>query len=127
MASAIRQQRQQDVGAWTLEAFGPEDYTPPVRARKLLEEAAEAAQAAGVTEEQALARVKHVYSRPIGDLADEVGGVGVTLLALAEAVGVNADLQEEEAFMRVLAKPVEYWRARNKQKRLERQAAGLDQ
>jgi NTP pyrophosphatase (non-canonical NTP hydrolase) len=126
MASAIRQQRQISVGEWTREAFGPEDFTPQVRARKLLEETAEAAQAAGVPEEQAVARLRHVYSRPVGDLAKEIGGVGITLLALAECAGINADREEERDLEYILSKPMTYWMERNATKKAERIAAGMD-
>lgn len=127
MASAIRRQRQQDVGKWTLDAFGPGDYTPRVRALKLMEEAAEAAQAAGVSHHEAILRVAHVYTKPVGDLAKEIGGVGITLLALAEAAGVDADGAEEEDFMRILSKPLSYWQDRNAAKKADRQKAGLTQ
>ena len=61
------------------------------RALRLLEEATEAAQACGVNEAQALTIVTHVYSCPPGEIAQELGGVAVTLAALCQATGVDLE------------------------------------
>ncbi len=51
----------------------------------------------------------HAY----GDLRQELGGVGVTTLALAAAAGVDADCCELSEVHRVLSKPLEHFTARN--------------
>lgn len=114
--------RQADVAAWCRRAFGDEQAdSPPQRGLRLLEEAAEAAQAAGVDAALAHHVVAHVFSRPVGEIAQELGGVGVTLLAFANACGLSADECERIEAERVLAKPLEHFHKRN----AEKNAAGL--
>lgn len=60
--------------------------------------------------------VDFVFSRPVGLLEREIGGVSITLLALAAAAGVSADKCEREEFVRILSKPVDYFTERNKAK-----------
>lgn len=60
--------------------------------------------------------VEFVFGRPVGDLAQEIGGVGVTTLALANAAGYNADKCEEDEVQRILAKPRSHFTARNQAK-----------
>mgnify|MGYP001575296809 FL=1 len=67
------------------------------RAFRFLEEALELVQAAGTTKEQALKLVDYVYGRPVGELPQEVGGVGVTLAAFCSAHGIDLlDAQYQE-------------------------------
>lgn len=79
----------------------------PERARRLLEEAVEAHQAAVMSREEAHRIVDHVYDREVGELTQEIGGVGVCLLMLAEAAGVSADLAEDNELRRFLSLPQE--------------------
>lgn len=117
-----RELRQQRVFAWAKAAFGEAQATSLAqRGLRLLEEAAEAFQAAGGTAELARACVDHVFSRPTGTLGQELGGVGVTLLALAAAADTSADYQESREVERVLSKPLEHFAQRNAAKN----AAGL--
>ena len=60
--------------------------------------------------------VDHIYDRPAGTLFQEIGGSGITLLALAHAAGVNADAAEIAEFQRILAKPLSHFTARNQAK-----------
>lgn len=106
--------RQKTVATWCINAFGVEHATSiPQRGIRLLEEALEAYQAAGATQEMAHRLVDYVFGRPVGELAQELGGVGVTLLALANAAGLIADEQEALEVARVLSKPLEVYAARN--------------
>ena len=57
--------------------------------------------------------VDHVFSRPIGTLEQELGGVGISALVLASAAGLSADDAEAAELERVLSKPIEHFRARN--------------
>lgn len=115
--SSKRQQRQAVVVAWARRCFGKAQAEGlPQRGIRMLEEAVEAAQAAGVTETMALQMVRYVYSRPKGELAQEIGGVGIALLCLAEAAGVDADGEEQRELTRVLAIPEDTFRQRNKAK-----------
>jgi NTP pyrophosphatase (non-canonical NTP hydrolase) len=112
-----RDARQRKVVEWGLAAFGREQVlSVEQRGLRLLEEALEAAQAAGVSAEDAMKLAVYVYGRPVGELRQEIGGVGITLLALANAAGVSADDQEVIELNRVLSKPKEHWAARNQAK-----------
>lgn len=112
-----RDWRQTLIGEWTTRSFGEQEACSyPQRGIRLLEEAAEAAQVCAVTEEMALNMIRYVYSRPSGNLNQELGGVGVTLLALAHAAGRSADLCEQTEIARVLNKPIEHFRQRNQAK-----------
>jgi hypothetical protein len=88
----------------------------------MLEEALEAYQSAtlGLPSEEmrtkAHSLVDYVMTRLAGNLAQECGGVGLTLLALCEAAGISADAEEERELARVLSKPLEHFRERNKVK-----------
>lgn len=88
---AIRDHRQCDMLAWAQRVFpsvqGGESGFVAMRARRFLEEAVELAQAAGVTAEEADAVRAYVFSRPAGDIRQEIGGVMVTLSCLAEVMG----------------------------------------
>ena len=112
-----RQDRQSRVLAWAREAFGPEESSSIVhRGLRLLEEAVEAAQAAGVDRAQAHRLLEYVYDRPVGELPQELGGLGITLLALSAAAGLDADACEQREFDRIMALAPEHFRQRNARK-----------
>jgi len=103
-----RSGRQSAVGAWVARTFGRWAADSMVeRGMRLLEEALEAAQSAGVSRSVAARLLERVYSRPAGDLREEAGAVGVTLLALAHAAGFDADAAEAAEVSRVMAMPGE--------------------
>lgn len=109
-----RHLRQVQVGQWCKDAFGDFRASNVVeRGMRLLEESIEAAQAAGVSQEMAHKLVSYVFSQPVGELGQELGGVGVTTLALAEAAGLSAESQEIQEVVRVLSKPLEHFRQRH--------------
>lgn len=62
------------------------------RNHRFLEEALELVQAADCTKEEALKLVEYVYGRPKGELHQEIGGVTVTLNALADAHGADVEI-----------------------------------
>lgn len=70
------------------------------RARRFLEEAVELVQALGLTKDDVLRVVDYVYGRPVGEVENEIGGVGMTLLPLCEALDISA----EQCFRRELAR-----------------------
>lgn len=111
-----RDQRQSLVGNWCLLAFGPDCGSVPHRGLRMLEEALETGQVAGVTKEKAMACLEYVYSRPVGDLKQELGGLGVTVLALAHAAHISADMAERDEVLRVLSKPLEHFKHRDRLK-----------
>lgn len=120
--ATTRDERQATVFAWTKEAFTLEQAVSlPQRGLRLLEEALEAFQAAGGNLTMARRLADYVFSRPVGQLHQELGGVGVGLLALAAAADLSADEAERLEVARVLDKPLEHFQKRNAAKN----AAGL--
>jgi len=112
-----RETRQAQVLTWCTDAFGHEEANSlPQRAVRLLEESIEAAQSAGVSRETARRLIDYIFDRPPGELGQEIGGVGLTLLALAEVAEVSADGEERREIDRVLSKSLEHFTARNKTK-----------
>lgn len=65
--------------------------------------------------------VKHVFEREPGRVGQELGGVAVTVLALAAAAGLSADEEECREVHRVLSKPLREFTERDASKN----AAGL--
>ena len=115
--SLPRDQRQVMIASWAEMAFGSEEATGlPQRGLRLLEEAIEAFQACGGDEAIAHKLVAFVFARPKGTIAQELGGVAVTVLALAAAVGVSADEEECREISRVLSKPIREFTQRNADK-----------
>lgn len=70
------------------------------RAMRVLEEATELAQAAGVTPKEAAAVAARVWSRPAGDADQEAAGTFFCVLMWCEAAGLDIDL----AMMRELSR-----------------------
>lgn len=114
MNQTERLQRQYSIFGWAITAFTHAQATSlPQRGLRLLEETIEAYQACGGDPALAHKLVDFVFARPIGDLRQELGGVGVGVLALAAAAGFSADEAERTEIERVLAKPLEHFQERN--------------
>ncbi len=117
MSSESRSRRQQAVATWVADTFGaPLLHDLRERASRLLEEAIEVAQAAGLDRDSAVRLVNHVFSKPPGRLRQEIGGVGVCLLALAESADLDADSEEKAEFARVSALTRQHFEARQQAK-----------
>jgi len=118
---ASRDERQARVQEWTASTFGASVASDPTeRARRFIEEAIELAQACGLTFAEVHRIVARVYERPKGLIVQEIGGVGVTLLALCEVQQVSADYCERMELARVLAISPDHFR----RKQAEKAAAG---
>lgn len=77
---------QDRVRRWLNHCLGVEStQDKAARTVRFLEEAIELGQACGATAEDCHVLVDYVYSRPVGERAQEVGGVMVTLAALCHA------------------------------------------
>lgn len=100
--SEERRDYQLRVHAWMLACFG-DDITAngDERVFRFIEEALELAQSRGCSAEDAHKLVDYVFGRPVGDAAQEVGGVMVTLAALCTAAGIDLDAQAEAELSRV--------------------------
>lgn len=73
-------QFQQHVTDWALGCFGATIVGDRrERSFRFIEEAIELVQSSGLTKEEVHQMVDHVFSRPVGKLDQEVGGVQVTL------------------------------------------------
>jgi len=82
------------VADWMHDCFGPEISADKLeRADRFLEEVLELLQAVGYPRERVRELEGYTYSRPVGELGQEVGGVMVTLAALCSAH--NVDMQGE--------------------------------
>jgi NTP pyrophosphatase (non-canonical NTP hydrolase) len=112
-----RNQRQSVIFEWGTKAFGADQMTSiPQRAARFLEEAIELAQACDLDKTMAHKLIDYIYDRPPGERRQELGGVGVTVMALAEALGESADECEAAEVERVLSKPTSHFTERNKAK-----------
>jgi hypothetical protein len=111
---------QKEVLAWAVRSFGEVACNCDERAARLAEEAIEIAQAEGVSLEVIVRIASRVYSRPAGDLWQELGGLGITAMAFAESVGLSLSDCTEREWHRVLSKSPEWW----ERKHAEKVAAG---
>jgi len=102
---------------WAIRSFGSDHVNDiPVRALRLAEEAVELAQAAGVSKDKMHALIDIVYSRPVGDLRQEIGGVMMTTTVLCAVLREDTDYYFETELRRVLAKSPEHFAKRNQDK-----------
>ncbi|ULR87443.1 hypothetical protein [Comamonas sp. B21-038] len=96
---------QQRVQPWMMECFGAEIAADRIeRNHRFLEEALELVQATGCTQSEAHQLVDYVFGRPVGEPAQEVGGVMVTLAALCLANGLDMHQAGETELARVWTK-----------------------
>lgn len=97
---------------WLLTCFGPEiAYDRIERNHRFLEEALELVQACDCTADEAHQLVDYVFSRPVGEKPQEVGGVMVTLAALCLSQRMNMQDAGETELSRIWTK-VEQIRAK---------------
>jgi hypothetical protein len=117
MERTDRTYRQAQVSSWVQSTWGYAVATSrQERAMRLLEEAIELVQAEHIHMSRVFSLAKHVYSKPVGNPAQEVGGISITLLAYCNALGINADDTERQELERVLSLPAEHFRERQAKK-----------
>lgn len=86
---------------WIQDCFG-DAIADSIQERNLrfLEEALELVQAGNMSKEDAHKLVDYVFSRPLGETNQEIGGVMITLAALSRVHGTNMlDCGEEDLAM----------------------------
>jgi hypothetical protein len=105
--------RQRDVLRWAIRTFGPIAGNRDERAARFLEEAIELAQAEGITRMVALNIAYRVFSRTPGHSDVEVGQAMMTLEALAENIGVDANDECRKEFDRVRTISQDEWDRRH--------------
>jgi hypothetical protein len=99
---------------WVINCFGASVYySRQERAKRFLEETLELNQALEVTKADALKLVERVYSRPVGMAYQELGGVGVTLLALCDTCDLDFDEETQRELRRVEQKSPLHFRKRH--------------
>lgn len=107
---------QQRTWEWLVACFGdPRSTTKQRRVWRFVEESLELAQASGCTAEEARQVLDYVFSRPIGEPHQEVGGVMVTLAGVCVSSGLDMEECAETELARVWTK-VEVIRAKEKAK-----------
>jgi hypothetical protein len=94
---------QNRVNNWVVEAFGrPTSLDKTERNHRFLEEALELVQSLGCTAEEAYKLVDYTFGREVGEPKQEMGGVMLTLAALATAnnldMGSCSEAELERAY-----------------------------
>lgn len=103
---------QQRVQPWMMACFGAEIAADRAeRNHRFLEESLELVQSCGCTASEAHQLVNYVFGRPVGEPAQEVGGVMVTLAALCLANSLDMHAAGETELARIWGK-VEQIRAK---------------
>ena len=113
---SARDSRQRAIYEWALETFGDVAASHRERALRFLEEALELVQAAGLEFDDIHQLACHVYDKSSGDLRIEMGAASLTLVCLAESLGLSADACEINEFARVRGVDRESFRARQNAK-----------
>lgn len=108
-----RNHRQRCVQQWVVDAFGEQvAMNVHERTMRVLEEAIELAQSEGISLFEVVGLANHVYRKPLGKPQQEVGGIGVTLLAYCALKGFSADEEEQREVARILSFPPDHFRQR---------------
>ena len=103
--AALAASFQARVQPWMMACFGAEISADGAeRNHRFLEESLELVQACGCTASEAHQLVDYVYGRPVGERAQEVGGVMVTLAALCLAQGLDMHAAGETELSRIWTK-----------------------
>lgn len=112
-----RAARQIAVDKWIRKTFGKQSAEDKVeRLSRLVEEVCELCQAENFPQAMIPVIADYVYKKPAGWPQQELGGVGVCILAYAMAAGYNADDMEQREFARILALPTKHFRGSRKKK-----------
>lgn len=101
---------------WALRCFGDQMANPQERTLRMIEEAIEVGQAAGLPEVLLHEQVFEVYKRPRGTLTKELGGLCHTLRLLCTTLGVNPEALRVAELRRVLSFSPEHFAKRNREK-----------
>ncbi len=90
-----RAERQIEVEKWVIKTFGAVCFhSIEERVLRVVEEALELAQSEFIPQEKILELLGHVFSKPRGEPKQELGGLGVCMLAYAASKRINCDIME---------------------------------
>jgi NTP pyrophosphatase (non-canonical NTP hydrolase) len=103
---------QAKMGEWVRSRLGDNAMRAHERGMRFLEESLELAQAVGVGEVSVMNLTRFVFSRDKGVVAQEIGGVGTTLLALSESQGIPMMEAIQAEIDRIYSLPMEKFRKR---------------
>jgi len=106
---------------WVNDTYGPAWLNVGERCCRFIEEAIELVQAVGLPKEMVLKLVDRCYNKEKGEIQQELGGASVTLLSLAESLGLSREGCEGIEFENCLKADNDKFRA----KHLKKQEAGL--
>lgn len=102
---------------WAERCFGTEQMqSPQIRALRTVEEVVEFAQAAQVPKDKLHLVIDTVYSRPVGNPLQELGGVMLTATLLCMTMGIHPDKAFGVELKRVLSKSRDHFAKRNQEK-----------
>lgn len=108
---------QAEVFAWCIACFGEQvTVDKQERGYRFTEESLELAQATGITKDEVLELVNLVFSKPVGEPKQEIGGTAVTLFALGTSHGLNVNDCADEELSRVW-RNIDKIRAKHKSKK----------
>lgn len=108
--------RPAEVLAWAVETFGEVANDPRERTARFLEEAIELAHALDFDYVIVQAICRRVWNRDKGYIPREVGQALMTLEALAQCIGHDADREASKEFDRVRTIPKDEWTTRHRAK-----------
>lgn len=108
--------RQGSVLDWVKRCFGIQYASPAERLERIVEEVLELAQIEGLTKARLCEIYDRVNEKPPGVIAQELGGISVTMLGYAECRGLSLDYCESQEVKRVLSKTEAHFRERHQRK-----------
>jgi len=108
-----RAERQMVVEEWVIKTFGQACLSSvEERVLRVVEEALELAQSEFVPRERIEQLLSHVWARPLGNPSQELGSLGITMLAYAAAKGMNCDATEVMELTRIVNLDPNYFRTK---------------
>ena len=107
---------QKDVYHWVHNTFGQKFLNDRERAFRFIEESLELVQAIGLSSSDVVTILRHVYGRPPGTYPQEMGGVMISLEALAEHLGVDLEQQSCLEWDRINSLPQSHFDAASERK-----------
>lgn len=116
-----RAKRQTWCWKWVEEVLTGRVFNRRIQAFRTLEECMELVQTQGLSLEDVIRQAHWTYSRPVGEVKEEVGGLLLSLYTLCENLGISADGCEADEINRVKSLSPDKVRA----KEAAKQAAGL--